>query len=140
MVALEPPKMASQLRQLPLSKTDPDSFEKTCFESLSRNFADKSFTNLTLHILSLYRSNLESLTLQSLSLIAQNRLQRISFREVIFELGSFEETDKILEDNKAEGGAGTNSFPQLSFADKDQLAAQEAKTNSFFTQSFSDRI
>ena len=51
MVALEPPKMASQLRQLALSKSDPDSFEKTCFESLSRNFADKSFTSLTLHSL-----------------------------------------------------------------------------------------
>ena len=68
MVALELPNMDLQLRQLALPKSDPTSFEKTCFESLPRSFADKSVTSLTLHSLSLQRSNSESLTLTSWSL------------------------------------------------------------------------
>ena len=62
MVNLEPPKMESlQLRQLALSKSE------SCFESLSKNLADKSLASLTLPSLSLERRTLESLTLISWS-------------------------------------------------------------------------
>ena len=62
MVNLEPPKMESlQLRQLALLQSE------SCFESLSKNLADKSLASLTLPSLSLQRSNLESLTLDSWS-------------------------------------------------------------------------
>ena len=171
MVAAEPSQMEKpQLRKPSCFKSV--SFVRTCFESLSRNFADKSVTSLTLHSLSLQRSNSEnltltswslpidsltlpsltlpslsfprgnseSLTLQSLSLIDENRFQRISFKEVIFGDGSLEETAESIEHSFAEEGAGTNSFPHLSFPKEDQLAAKEAETNSFFTQSFSDWI
>ena len=94
--------------------------------------------SLTLPSLSFPRGNLESLTLQSLSLIAENRLQRISFKEVIFGDGSLKETAESLAHNKAERRAGTNSFSNMSF--QERMLAQEAETNSFFTQSFSDRI
>ena len=180
-VAAEPSQMEKpQPRKPPCFKSV--SFIRTCLESLSKNFADKSDTSLNLHSLSLQRSNLESLTLtswslpiarltlpslsrtgdrfhsltlhslsstkgslqslilQSLSLIAEDRFQRISFREVSFEDGSLEEPDENLAHSLAEGGAGANSFPQLSFTDEDQLAAKEAETSSFFTQSFSGRI
>ena len=73
-------------------------------------------------------------------MIDENCFQRISFKEVSFEDGSLEEPDESLAHSLAEGGAGTNSFPHLSFTDEDQLAAKEAETSSFFTQSFSDRI
>ena len=181
MVAAEPSLMEKpQLRKPACFKSV--SFVRTCLESLSRNFADKSVTSLTLHSLSLQRSklesltlpswslpidsltlpslsrtgdrfhsltlhslsltkgNLQSLTLQSLSLIAENRLQTISFKEAIFGEGSLEETAESFEHSFAERGAGTNSFPHLSFPKEDQRAAKEAETNSFFTQSFSDRI
>ena len=62
MVNLEPPKMESlQLRQLAFLQSE------TCFESLSKNLADKSLASLTLPSLSLQRSNSKSLTLHSLS-------------------------------------------------------------------------
>ena len=62
MVNLEPPKMESlQLRQLALLQSE------TCFESLSKNLADKSLASLTLPSLSLQRNNSKSLTLHSLS-------------------------------------------------------------------------
>ena len=181
MVAAEPSPMAKpQLRKPSCFKSV--SFVRTCFESLSRNFADKSDTSLTLNSLSLQRSNSESLTsnswslpidrlnlpslsrtgdrfhsltlhslsltkgslqsliLQSLSLIDENCFQRISFKEVSLEDGSLEETAESFGHSFAEGGAGTNSFPHLSFLKEDQLAAKEAEMNSFFTQSFSDRI
>ena len=91
MVAVEPPKM-DQLRQLAIPKTVSDSFERTCFESLTRDFA-KSLTltswslpidSLTLHSLSVTRGSLtlpslsrtgdrfRSLTLRSLSLTRGN--------------------------------------------------------------------
>ena len=155
MVAVEPPKMAQlQLRQLALPKIVSDSFERTCFESLPRNFAaslaEKSFASLTLtslslpidsltlHSLSFPRGNLESLTLQSLSLIDENRLQRIIFKEGIFGDGSLEETAENIEHKLAERRAGTNSFSNLSF--QEGIATREAGTNSFSTQSFLDRI
>ena len=179
MVAAEPSQMEKpQLRKPPCFKSV--SFVRTCFESLSRDFADKSVTSLILHSLSFQRSNSESLTLtswsfpiasltlpslsrtgdrfhsltlqslsltrgnsesltlKSLSLIDENRFQRISFKEVSFEDGSFEETAENLEHSLAEGGAGTNSFSNMSF--QERMLAQEAETNSFFTQSFRDRI
>ena len=146
MVAVEPPKMDLQLRQLALPKSVYDSFERTCFESLQRNFAESltltswslPIDSLTLHSLSLTRGNSESLTLQSLSLIDENRFQRISFKEDSFEEGSLEETAKSLAHNFAERRAGTNSFSNISFQEK--KPPKEAETNSFFTQSFSDRI
>ena len=155
MIAAEHPKMAQlQLRQLALPKTVSDSFERTCFESLPRNFAESltlpslslSRASLTLHSLSLPRGNLERLTVQSLSLIDETSLQRSIFKEGIFGDGSLEETAKNIEHKLAEGEAGTNSFSQLSFHEelshldhKEQLAAREAGTNSF-SKSFLDRI
>ena len=147
MIAAEHPKMAQlQLRQLDLPKTVSDSFERTCFESLPRNFADslaeQSFASLTLTSLSLPR---DSLTLPSLSLIDESSLQRIVFKEGIFGDKSFEETAKHIEHKRAEGGAGTNSFSNLSFQKelsrehKKRIAAREAGTNSF-SKSFLDRI
>ena len=87
MIAAEYPKMAqNQLRELDQIKNLPtDSFERTSFESLSRNLAeslaDQSFVSLTLPSLSLPRDSLTlhslsfpraSLTLHSLSLIDEN--------------------------------------------------------------------
>ena len=155
MIAAEHPKMAQlQLRQLDLPKIVSNSFERTCFKSLPRNFADslaeQSFASLTLtslslprdsltlHSLSLPRANVESLTLHSLSLIDENRLQRIIFKEGIFGDRSLEETAKYIEHNLAEGGAGTNSFSHRSF--QEDLPAREAGTNSFSPQIFLDRI
>ena len=116
------------------------SLQRSNSESLTLTSWSLPIDSLTLPSLSFPRGNLESLTLQSLSLKAENRLQTISFKEVIFGEGSLEETAESLEHNLAERGAETNSFPQLSFPEEDQLAAKEAETNSFFTQSFSDRI
>ena len=66
MVAAKPSQMEKpQLCQLALSKSV--SFVRSCPESLSRNFADKRETSLTLQSLSLQRSNFESLTLESWS-------------------------------------------------------------------------
>ena len=115
MVAVEPPKM-DQLRQLALPKSVYDSFETICFESLQRNFAESltltswslPIDSLTLHSLSDTRDSLtlpslsltgdrfHSLTLQSLSLIDENRFQRISFKEDSFEDGSLKETAESL--------------------------------------------
>ena len=61
MVSLEHPKMESeQLRQLALKS-------ETCFESLSKNLADKSLPSLTVPSLSLETIDSDSLTLCSLS-------------------------------------------------------------------------
>ena len=60
MVSLELPMEKPQLRQLALSES--------CFESLSKNLADKSLASLTLPSLSLEKIDSESLTLCSLSL------------------------------------------------------------------------
>ena len=160
MVEVEPPKM-DQLRQLALPKSVSESFERTCFESLTRNFAEsltlnswslpidsltlpslsrtgERFHSLTLHSLSLTKGNLQSLTLQSLSLIDENRFQRISFKEVSFEDGSLEETAESLARKPAERRAGTNSFSNISLHER--IATKEAGTNSFVTHSFLDRI
>ena len=154
MVAVEPPKM-DQLRQLALPKSVSNSFVRTCFGSLTRNFAKSltvtswslpidsltlpslsrtgdRFHSLTLHSLSLPRGNLESLTLQSLSSIDENCFQRISFKEVIFGKGSLEETDEGLAHKLAERRAGTNSFSNL--------AVREVGTNSFSNKSFAERV
>ena len=154
MIAAEHPKMAQlQLRQLDLPKTVSDSFERTCFESLPRNLAaslaEQSFPSLTLPSLSLPQLDLAQLDLReldlSLSLIDENRFQRIIFKEGIFGDRSLEETAKHIEHKLAEGEAGTNSFSNLSFQEelsrehKKQIAAREAGTNSF-SKSFLDRI
>ena len=60
MVSLEPPMEEPQLRQLALSES--------CFESLSKNLAERSLTSLTVPSLSLEKIDSESLTLCSLSL------------------------------------------------------------------------
>ena len=60
MVSLELPMEKPQLRQLALSES--------CFESLSKNLADRSLPSLTLPSLSLEKIDSESLTLCSLSL------------------------------------------------------------------------
>ena len=98
MVAAEPSQMAQhQLRKLDCPEpVSADSFERTCFESLPRNFAESltltswslPIDSLTLHSLSFPRGNLESLTLQSLSLIDVNSLQRNIFKESILEMGA----------------------------------------------------
>ena len=127
------------------------SVQNPCFERMSLTLPSKSLqdTSLTLRSYSLTK-DVESLTLQnlsfqsaswilqSLSLIDANGLQRISFKEVSLDNGSLKETEEILADKLAEGGAETNSFPQHSFA-KDQLAAKEDGTN-IFSQSFLDGI
>ena len=167
MVAAKPSQMAKpQLRKPSCFKSV--SFVRTCFESLSRNFADslaKSFQSLTLTSwslpidsltlhslnrprdrfhsltlpsLSLTKGNSESLTLQSLSLIDENRFQRISFKEDSFDDGSLKETTESLAHNFAERRAGTNRFSNISFQEK--KPPEEAETNNFFTQSFTDRI
>ena len=124
MIAAEHPKMAQlQLRQLALPKIVSDSFERTCFENLPRNFAESltlpslslSRASLTLHSLSFPRGNLESLTLHSLSLIDENRLQRIIFKEGIFGDGSLEETAKNIEHRLAKGELGRTASPNIAF-------------------------
>ena len=102
---------------------------------------------MTLHSLSLPR---DSLTLHSLSLIDETSSQRSIFKEGIFGDRSLAETAKHIEHKLAEGGAGTNSFSNISFQEelstrelsniehKEQLAAREAGTNSF--SSFLARI
>ena len=161
MVSAETSKMAQhQLRKLALPKSDADSLEKICFESLPRNFAESltltswslpidsltlpslsrtgdRFHSLTLRSLSFPRGNLESLTLQSLSLIDENRLQRNSFKDDNFEDGSLEETAENLANKLAERRAGTNSF---SNSLQERIATTEAETSSFSTRSFLDRI
>ena len=146
-VSAETSKMAQhQLRKLALPKSDADSFEKTCFESLPRNFAESltliswslPIDSLTLHSLRFPRGNLESLTLQSLSLIDANRLQRNSFKDDNFEDGSLGETAENLANKLAERRAGTNSFSNLSL--QERIATTEAETSSFSTRSFLDRI
>ena len=128
MIAAEHPKMAQhQLRKLDRPKTNTaDSFERTSFESLPRNFADslaqESLPSLTLNSLSLPR---DSLTLHSLSLIDETSSQSSIFKEGIFRDRSLAETAKHIEHKLAEGGAGTNSFSNI--------AAREAGTNSFST-------
>ena len=125
MVAVEPPKM-DQLRQLALPKSVSESCERTCFERLPRNFAESltltswslPIDSLTLPSLSLIGDRFHSLTLQSLSLIDENRFQRISFKEVIFDDGNLEETAENLANNLAERRAGTNSFSNLSLQER----------------------
>ena len=154
MIAAEHPKMAQhQLRKLDRPKSyTADSFERTSFESLPRNFADslaeQSLASLTLNSLSLPR---DSLTLPSLSLIDETSSQRSIFKEGIFGDRSLAETVKHIEHKLAEGGAGTNSFSNLRFQEelstrelsniehREQIAAREAGTNSF-SKSFLDRI
>ena len=96
------------------------------------------FHSLTLHSSSLTKGNSESLTLQRLSLIDENRFRQISFKEDSFADGSLEETAESLAHNYAERRAGTNNFSNISFQEK--KPPKEAETNSFFTQRFSDRI
>ena len=175
MVAAKPSQMAKpQLRKPSCLKSV--SFVRTCYESLSRNFADslaESFQSLTLnswslpidslnlhslsdttlpslsltrdrfhslpwHSLSLTKGNSASLTLQSLSLIDENGFPRISFKEDSFADGSLKEPDESLAHTFLERRAGTNSFSKLSLQEK--KPPKEAETNSFFTQSFTDRI
>ena len=164
MVILEPPTMEFQLRQLALIESEtcfeslsrnfatslaeqslPSltlhslSVKNPCLERMSLTLPSKSLqdASVTLHSYSLTR-DVESLILQSLSLIDANGFQRISFRELSFEDGKLKEIEEILADKLAEGGAETNSFPQHSFV-KDQLAAKEDGTN-IFSPSFLDGI
>ena len=122
------------------------SFVRTCNESLSRNFADslaESFQSLTLNSwslpidslnlhslsdtrdsltlpsLSLIRDRFHSLTLQSLSLIDENRFQRISFRDDSFEDGSLKEPDKSLAHTLAEKESWDEQLLQHKLSRKD---------------------
>ena len=160
MVSLEHPKMEQpQLRQLALISSE------SCNESLSKNLANTSLASLTLCSLSLERSTLESwnfptpsltlrslirtkdrlhsLTMQSLSLESLtgqslSLIDRNCFPNLSFTKGSLEDGNQELEENLAihllKRRAETNSFSRMSLQEK--KPHKEARTNSFFNQSF----
>ena len=165
MVSLEHPKMEQpQLRQLALisSESCNESLSKNlantslasltlCSLSLERStleswsFPTPSLTlrslirtkdrlhSLTMQSLSLEECSLQSLTGQSLSLIDRNCFPNLSFTK-----GSLEDGNQELEENLAihllKRRAETNSFSRMSLQEK--KPHKEARTNSFFNQSF----
>ena len=165
MVSLEHPKMEKpQLRQLALisSESCNESLSKNlantslasltlCSLSLERltleswSFPTPSLTlrslirtkdrlhSLTMQSLSLEECSLQSLTGQSLSLIDGNCFQNLSFREVSLEDGN-QELEENLATNLLNRRAETNSFSRIGLQEK--KPHKEAKTNSFWTQSF----
>ena len=147
-VTAEPPAMAShQLRQLARSKSDYESFSKTCFERTSLtlpslslqesdygSFSRTSFErpSLTLPSLSLQSTSLESLTLTSGSLAADSldslilpncslqseNANSLTLQSLSFKSDSLEETEKDKAHSLAEGRAETNSFSQDSLQEE----------------------
>ena len=89
--------------------------------------------SLTKQSLSLNNCSLHSLTRQSLSLISENCFQNLSFRKVSLEDGN-QELEENLATNLLKRRAETNSFSRISLQEREPH--KEAKTNSFWTQSF----
>ena len=89
--------------------------------------------SLTKQSLSLDHCSLHSLTGQSLSLISENRFQKLSFGNVSLEDGN-QELEENLATNLLTRRAETNSFSSISLQEREPY--KEAKTNSFWTQSF----
>ena len=89
--------------------------------------------SLTKQSLSLDNCSLHSLTGQSLSLISENRFQNLSFGNVSLEDGN-QELEENLATNLLKRRAETNSFSSISLQEREPH--KEAKTNSFWTQSF----
>ena len=77
--------------------------------------------------------SLHSLTGQSLSLICENCFPDLSFRNVSLENGN-QELEENLAINLLKRRAETNSFSKISLQEREPH--KEAKTNSFWTQSF----
>ena len=160
MVAAKPSQMEKpQLRTPSCFKSV--SFVRTCFESLSRNFADKSVTSLNLHSLSLQRSNSESLTLNSWSLPIDrltlpslsrtgDRLHSLTLHSLSLTKGSLQslilQSLSLIDENRFQ----RISFKEVSFEDgsleetaenlEHSLAEGGAETNSFSTMSFQERM
>ena len=88
---------------------------------------------MTMQRLSLEECSLQSLTGQSLSLIDENCFQNLSFRKVSLEDGN-QELEENLATNLLNRRAETNSFSRKCLQEK--KPHKEARTNSFFTQSF----
>ena len=143
------------LHSLSFQKSDPESF-RPCFErqsltlhslSLAKaSLQNNSFESLTETSLSLSADNSDSLILPSCSLQSENApsltLQSLSFRS-----DSLEENEEQKAHSFAQGGAGTNSFPQDSLQEElsyDELTNGNAQSgagkNSFTYKSFLDRI
>ena len=157
MILVEPSPMAThQLRQLDLTKSDYESFSRTCFErqsltlhslSLAKaSLQSNSLESLTRSSLSLSADNSDSLILPSCSLQSENA-NSLTLQSLSFKSDSLEETEKKTAHSLANGGAATNSFSQDSLQDdlchvelEDENAKSEAGTNSFTHKSFLDRI
>ena len=156
MVNLEPPKMESdQLRQLALIQSE------SCFESLSKNLADKSLASLILPSLSITRDRFNSLTRSSLSLTESN-LQSLTLDSWSFPIVSLTLYNLSRERDRCQSltlqslslnddnGFQRNSFQEVSFEDgslkenEDSLAHSKMKrragTNSFSSISFEKRM
>ena len=119
MVSLEPPMEEPQLRQLALSES--------CFESLSKNLAERSLTSLTVPSLSLEKIDSESLTLGSLSLPLSkgNRFSSLT-----------EESLSLTEANLDSLIFSNWSFPTGSLT-LDNLSRREDRLQSLTLQSLS---
>ena len=89
--------------------------------------------SLTKQSLSLNNCSFHSLTRQSLSLIYENCFSNLSFRKVSLEDGN-QELEENLAINLLNRRAETNSFSRISLQERKPY--KEAKTNSFWTQSF----
>ena len=160
MVAAKPSPMAQPQLRKP-SRLKSVSFVRSCFESLSRNFADKSDTSLTLHSLSLQRSNSESLTLANWSLpiasLTLPSLSRIRDRFHSSPLHSLSLTKgnseiltlqslSLIDENRFQ----TISFREDSFQDGSlketdkslahNLAERRAETNRFSQHSLQEEL
>ena len=157
MILVEPSPMAThQLRQLDLTKSDYESFSRTCFErqsltlhslSLAKaSLQSNSLESLTATSLSLSADNSDSLILPSCSLQSENA-NSLTLQSLSFTSDSLEETEKKTAHILAKGGAETNSFAQNSLQEElgyfelvDEIADSEAGTNSFTHKSFLERI
>ena len=148
---------STSLQSLNLSSL---SFQESNSDSLTQHsFARKSLTekSLSLDDESLHSSSLDSLTEESLSLSNSNSASLIlhscslptdnesslTLQSLSFENESLKEPEKETEHSLGEGGAETNSFPQLSLSEDlsaEELVDSEAETNSFTHNSFLDRI
>ena len=160
MVAANPSPMAKpQLRKPSCFKSV--SFIRSCPASLSRNFADKSNTSLTLHSLSLQRSNSKSLTLDSwsfpspsLTLLSlsrtRDRFYSLTWHSLSLTAGNLQsltlQSLSLIDENRFQ----TISFKEVSFDDgslkenEKSLAHNKLKrragTNSFSNTSFQERM
>ena len=125
MVAAKPSQMEKpQLRQLAFPKSV--SFVRSCPESLSRNFADKRETSLTMQSLSLQRSSLESLTLESWSfptpsltlqslIRPEDRFHSLTWQSLSLKKGNSQSLTLQSLSLKEESGFEPMSFKEVSF-------------------------